>query len=237
MAPNPNIYASLLKGTHLSYKKAKIWEERVKISTTYVKFGRRYRQMVRFLLAKDANDFTLFSNSYSREYYKLPQWQRVDGDNQPVEPNATETYRQGITFDDNHWSSSDDDGTILGYDSAGKITFCESRKSGKPVHQYQMVVPGCPELKKLGNLSDNRDHEGRIYSDFDPIKRMYMEEGDGEGCDPYLNLMIERRLERKKRRERVEEGELKRVAISKHYKANLSFCSQQEEEYETRGGR
>ena len=83
MAPNPNIYAALLQGTNLNYSQAMVWEERVKTCHTYAKFGQRYRQRVRFLLAKDKGEFTLFQNSYQREYYMLPQWERIGGDNEP----------------------------------------------------------------------------------------------------------------------------------------------------------
>ena len=77
-----------------------MWENRMKTCTTYTKFGRRYRQQMRFLIAKDEDgeEFTLFHNAYRREYYKLPQWERKGGDNGPVEPMANETHKKNGTF-------------------------------------------------------------------------------------------------------------------------------------------
>jgi hypothetical protein len=213
MAPNPNIYAALLQGTNLNYSQAMVWEERVKTCHTYAKFGRRYRQRVRFLLAKDKGEFTLFQNSYQREYYMLPQWERIGGDNEPVEPQASETYKKNLTFDYNTWSSSDDDGTLLGYDGSGRTLFCEHRKSGKQVHSNQMVIPGSNELKFIEKFSDQKDDEGRIYCTFDPVKKFYYDEDLDDDDDPYLTLSIQRRLERKKRRERLVEGEQKHFRV------------------------
>jgi hypothetical protein len=121
MVPNPNIYAALLQGTNLNYQQALIWEAWVKACHTYAKFGCRYQQMVHFSLAKDKGEYTLFRNSYQREYYKLPQWERIGGDNKPGEPQASETYKKNLTFKYNTWSSSDDDGTLLGYNDFGQF--------------------------------------------------------------------------------------------------------------------
>jgi hypothetical protein len=43
-----------------------LWEDWVKTCHSYAKFGCRYRQMVRFLLAEDKGEeeYTLFQNSY-----------------------------------------------------------------------------------------------------------------------------------------------------------------------------
>jgi hypothetical protein len=62
---NTNVYASLLKA---------IWEDRVKTCHSYVQFGCRYHQKMRFLMGKEADEYTLFCNSHHQEYYKLPQW-------------------------------------------------------------------------------------------------------------------------------------------------------------------
>jgi hypothetical protein len=64
---NPNIYTALLKGLHLDYLEAMIWEAHVKTCHMYAKFGCHYSQMVRFLLAKDGDENTLFHNFYLHE--------------------------------------------------------------------------------------------------------------------------------------------------------------------------
>jgi hypothetical protein len=220
MTPTPNIYASLLKGTSLSYGQAIIWEARMKTCHRYTKFGRRYRQKMRFLLAKEADEYTLFSNSYEREYYKLPQWERDDGDNDPVEPHATETYKHNVTFDNNDWSSSDEEGTILGYDSTGDILFCQDQMSGKHVGSNQMVVPGLPSgknIKFIAKFADQRNDQGRIECNFDPIKKRYYDADLDDDDDPYLTLMIQRRCERNKRRQMLEEGEQLEMCLIKQY--------------------
>jgi hypothetical protein len=95
MPPIQQIYSSLLTSKNLDYHGGKVWENRMKSCTTYTKFGRHYCQQMRFLIAKqDGEDFTLFHNAYHREYYKLLQWERKGGDNGPVEPMATETYKK-----------------------------------------------------------------------------------------------------------------------------------------------
>jgi hypothetical protein len=206
MSHNTNIYAALLKGTNLEFGKAKVWEGRVKTCCYYAKFGRRYRQRVRFLLAKDGNEFTLFNNAYQREYYKLAQWERSDGDNEPVEPEASETYKNNKMFDDTTWSSSDEDGTLVGYDFSGTVVFCEHRLTGNSVANNQMVIPGSKKLKLLEKVVDQRDHEGRIFCTNDPIKKLFYDEDLDYDDDPYLTLTIQRRLKRKRRREKLEAG-------------------------------
>jgi hypothetical protein len=206
MTLNTNIYAALLKGTHLDFEKATVWEGRVKSCFHYAKFGRRYRQRVRFLLAKDGNEFTLFHNSYHREYYKLAQWERQYANNEPVEPEASETYKNNATFDDTTWSSSDDDGTLVGYDSSGTIVFCKHRLSGNLVANNQMVIPGSRKLKLLSKLLDQREDQGRICCTNNPIKKCFYDEDLDDDDDPYLTWTIQRRLKRKRRREKVEAG-------------------------------
>jgi hypothetical protein len=70
----------------------------------------------------------------------------IGGNNESVEPQASET-RKKVAFDYNMWSSSDDDGILLGYDGSGCTLFCKHCKSGKQVHSNQMVIPGSNELK------------------------------------------------------------------------------------------
>jgi hypothetical protein len=44
------------------------------------------------------------------------------------------------SFNNNSWSSSDDEGNLVGYFSDGnRIAFCESRRMGKLVGEMQMV--------------------------------------------------------------------------------------------------
>jgi hypothetical protein len=158
MPPSPQIYASLLTGKKLDFNGGKMWEKRVKGCTSYMKFGQRYRQKMWFLIAKDKDKFTLFHNAYSREYYKLPQWEHKQGDNGPVEPMATETYKKKVTFDYNLWSLSDKEGTLVGYDSSGNTIFCESHLTGDLVDSRQMVVPG---WKALCNLNSDKTPSGQ----------------------------------------------------------------------------
>jgi hypothetical protein len=126
------------------------------------------------LLAKDGNGFTLFHNSYHREYYKLPQWERPDADNAPVEPETSETYKINATFDETTWSSSDDDGTLVGYDSSGSVVFCKHRLSGNLVADNQMVIPGSRKLKLLAKLLDQREDQGHIFCTNYPVKKLFM---------------------------------------------------------------
>jgi hypothetical protein len=198
----PHVYRAL------THHETTVWEDRVTNCHSYAQFGRRYRQNMRFLLGKEAGRYTLFYNSFHREYYKMPQWQRVDGDNQPVEPEATETYKYNKTFDDNNWSSSDKEGTLMGYDSCGAVVFCEHRRTGKQVPSDMMVVPGADELKFLNKDDDQRDYEGQIDTSFVPIKKLSKEAEDLDDQDEsYPNLSIERTLQRRARREMQAEGE------------------------------
>jgi hypothetical protein len=223
MSPNTNIYAALLKGTHLDFGKATVWEGRVKTCFYYAKFGRRYRQRVRFLLAKDGNEFTLFQNAYQREYYKLPQWERKDADNEPVEPEASETYKNNAMFDDTTWSSSDDDGTLLGYDSSGAVVFCEHLLSGNLVAENQMVIPGSTKLKQLAKLSEQREDQGRIYCTNDPFHKLFYDEDLDDDNDPYLTYTIQRRLKRKRRRKKLEAGKQLELKVIINFEMNLPF--------------
>jgi hypothetical protein len=215
MPPKQNIYGSLLTGKKLNLDNGKVWENRVKTCTSYTKFGRRYRQSMRFLIAKDGDEFTLFHNAYRREYYKLPQWERKGGDNHPVEPMATETYKKNVTYDFNPWSSSDEEGTLVGYDSEGKTVFCESRLTGDIVSSRHMVVPGWKALFKLDSDAPQDEEHGRIKSDFDPIQKLYYDEDLDNDDDPYLTLAIQRRIERTKRREYSEQGKKTNVDIER----------------------
>jgi hypothetical protein len=211
MPPIQQIYSSLLTGKNLDYHGGKVWENRMKTCTTYTKFGRRYRQQMRFLIAKeDGEDFTLFHNAYHREYYKLPQWERKGGDNGPVEPMlATETYKNNVTFNNNQWSLSDEEGTLIGFDSSGKTMFCESRLTGELVHSRQMVVPGWKSLWELDSDAFQDEERGRIKSNYDPIKKLYYDEDLDDDDDPYLTLEIQRRLEQKTRRKCLEKQKRK----------------------------
>jgi hypothetical protein len=101
MPPSQQTYGSLLTSNKLNLVDGKVWENDVKTCKSYTKFGRRYCQSMRFLIAKDKAKFTLFHNAYHREYYKLPQWEQKGGGNHPVEPMATETYKKNVTFDFN----------------------------------------------------------------------------------------------------------------------------------------
>jgi hypothetical protein len=133
----------------------------------------------------------------------LAQWERSDGDNEPVEPEASETYKNNKTFDDTTWSSSNEDGTLVGYDSSGSVIFCEHRLSGNLVADNQMVIPGSTELKLLSKLSDQREDQGCICCTNHPIKKLFYDEDLDNDNDPYLTYTIQRRLKRKRRRKKL----------------------------------
>jgi hypothetical protein len=79
-----------------------------------------------------------------------------------------------------------------------------------------MVVPGADELKFLNKGDDQRDYEGQIDTNFDPIKKMYYDADLDDHDDPYLTLSIERTLQRKARQEMQEEGEPPKQTSSDH---------------------
>jgi hypothetical protein len=105
----------------------------------------------------------------------LPQqWECNSEDNKPVEPQASETYKNNRTFDKNTWSSSDDEGMFVGYDSSGIALFCEHRKSGKQVHSNQMVIPGTNDLQLIEKYSEQKNDQDQIDCGFVPIKNSTM---------------------------------------------------------------
>ena len=214
--PITNIYSTLLKTKLLDHALGKIWEQRVTHCDKYTQFSCRYKQNVRFLLSKTpgvspADDtFTLHRNAYNREYYQIPQWEREGGDNSPIQPQADQTYKECRSFDDNSWSSSDDEGTLVGYHSDGeRVAFCENRRTGKLVGDLEMVVPYDSDHCTLRCPAAQRDEEGRLITPNDPIKQVYYlgDSDDDEIGDPYKDLLLTRRIERKRRRHLKETGE------------------------------
>jgi hypothetical protein len=211
--PIANIYSTLLKNKKLDVKQAQVWEQRVLHCDKYTQFSRRYKQNVRFLLSKSSdNEYTLHRNAYHREYYQLPQWEREGGDNFPLQPMADQTYKECQSFDDNSWSSSDDEGNLIGYFSDGnRIAFCENRRTGKLVDELQMVVPYDSDHCNLRCAAAQRNEHGRLITTNDPIKQIYYlgDEDDDECDDPYKELALTRKIERKRRRHLKETGELR----------------------------
>jgi hypothetical protein len=98
-----------------------LWEHRVKHCVLYKEYRRCYQQTVRGMLSKDAagdGKCALLRNASAREYYMCPHWAHEGGDNEPCQPEADATYYQWQKHDDCTWSSDDDKGTLMGYNSA-----------------------------------------------------------------------------------------------------------------------
>jgi hypothetical protein len=209
--PIANIYSTMLKNKPIDQATARVWEQRVKHCDKYTQFSRRYKQNIRFLLSKDKHSsFTLHRNAYNREYYQLPQWLRNGGDNSPVQPQADQTYMECRSFDDNDWSSSDDEGTLVGYFSDGqRVAFCENRRTGKLVGELEMVRPYENTHRVLKCAAAQRDEDGRLATPNDPIKQLYYlgDEYDAACDDPYKDLALRRKIERKRRQHLKETGE------------------------------
>jgi hypothetical protein len=81
------------------------------------------------------------------------------------------------------------------------------------------VVPGWKALWKLDSDATQDKEHGRIKSNYDPIKKLYYDEDLDSDDDPYLTLDIQRRMQQKKRRELVEQGEkIKLIVITPYVK-------------------
>jgi hypothetical protein len=198
--PNRNIYTNMLRSCTLSQEKAKIWEHRVKHCVLYREYRRRYQQTVRCLLSKDsAGKFFLLKNARAREYYMCPRWAREGGDNEPCQPEADATYYKWQKHDDCTWSTDDDEGTLVGYDSDNAIVFCERKKTGQLVEKNQVVCPYIPELMTSDCLPKGVDDDGRIHAWYDDVKKKYYDE-DEDSDDPYKTKKMSRTIERKRRR-------------------------------------
>jgi hypothetical protein len=197
--PSRNIYTNMMLSQTLTDEKAKIWEHRVKHCLVYKEYRRRYQQSVRFLLTKDSGKCVLLKNKRAREYYMLPRWSREDGDNEPIEPEASATYYKWQKHNDCTWSSDDEEGTLMGYDSDNKVVFCERKKTGQLVASNQIVCPYQKDILTYDGKASAVDEDGRILAWFDDVKKKYYDE-DEDSDDPYKTKSMARDIERKRRR-------------------------------------
>jgi hypothetical protein len=100
----------------------------------YVQYKRRYQQIVRL-----RDDSTIYNRS--RWYYLAPRWLKPGGCKCPCFPKNVETYYRDAEFEDEAWSSSDEEGTIGAYDCKNKRLFYAYAKTGKKLKQGETVVP------------------------------------------------------------------------------------------------
>jgi hypothetical protein len=75
-----------------------------------------------------------------------PCWAHGGGDNEPYQPEADTTCHKWQKHDDCAWSTDNDEGTLIGYDSDNVIVFCERKKTGQLVENNQVVCSYLPEL-------------------------------------------------------------------------------------------
>ena len=199
--PTRNVYTKMMLSSTLSPEKAKIWEHRVKHCVVYKEYRRRYQQTVRVLLTKDktGGKCVLLQNKRAREYYMCPRWSREDGDNEPVQPEADATYYKWQKQNDCSWSSDDEEGTLMGYDSENKVVFCERKKTGQLVASNQIVCPYQPSIMTYDGKPSAVDDDGRILAWYDDVKKKYYDE-DEDSDDPYKTKRMARDIERKRRR-------------------------------------
>jgi hypothetical protein len=189
--PARNIYTNMLRSISLSPEKAKVWEHRVKHCVVYKEYRRRCQQTVKCLLSKDTSGkYVLLKNARAREYYMCPRWARDGGDNEPCQPEADATYYKWERHDDCTWSSNDDEGTLLGYDSDNAVVFCERKKTGQLVEMNQIVCPYQPDVMTYDGIPKAADDDGRILAWYDDVKKKY---------DPYKTKNMARDIERKRR--------------------------------------
>ena len=100
----------------------------------YVEYKRRYQQIVRL------RDDSTISN-HSRWYYFSPRWLKPGGCKCACFPKNVETYYQDAEFEDEEWSSSDEEGTIGAYDCKNKRLFYVHAKTGKKLQTGETVIP------------------------------------------------------------------------------------------------
>lgn len=121
------ICSTLLKNKTLDQALAKVWGQRVMHCDKYSQFF-CYKQNICFLLSQNPDDLFMFhSNAYTCEY---------------LQHQADLTYKECKLFNDSSWSLSNDEGTLIGYISAGeRIIVFENRRRGKSVSNLEMVLP------------------------------------------------------------------------------------------------
>jgi hypothetical protein len=100
----------------------------------YVQYKRRYQQIVCLW-----DDSTIYN--CSQWYYLSPHWLKSGGCKCPCFPKNAETYFSDTEFEDEAWSSSDEEGTIEAYDCKNMHLFYAYAKTGKKLKEGEMVVP------------------------------------------------------------------------------------------------
>jgi hypothetical protein len=200
--PNRNIYTNMVLSETLSQEQAKVWEHRVKHCVLFKEYRRRYQQVWTVLLSKNLpgdGNIALLTNKSAREYYMWPRWAREGGDNEPCQPQANATYYQWEKQNDCTWSSDDDEGTLMGYDSDLAVVFCERRKTGQLIASNQIICPYQAEVMTYDGKKGAVDDDGRILAWFDDVKKKYYDE-DEDSDDPYKTKRMARDIEQKRRR-------------------------------------
>ncbi len=100
----------------------------------YVQYKRRYQQIV--CLRDDGS-----IRNRCRWYYLSPRWLKPGGCKCSCFPKNVETYYRDAEFEDEDWSSSDEEGTIGAYDCKNKRLFYAYAKTGKQLKEGETVVP------------------------------------------------------------------------------------------------
>jgi hypothetical protein len=126
----------------------------------YVQYKRRYQQIVRL-----RDDSAIYNQI--RWYYLSPRWLKPGGCKCACYPKNVESYYKDSEFEDEDWSSSDEEGTVGAYDGKNKCLFYAYAKTGKKLKEGETVVP------YVGPIPMEQPYEdavtGRVLVTLDPI--------------------------------------------------------------------
>jgi hypothetical protein len=166
--------------------------------TWYVEYKRRYQQVVHLY-----HDGTICSRN--RWYYLWPRWLRPGGCKCACYPKNVESYYKDSEWENEDWSSSDEEGTIAAYTLENEHLFFAYSKTGEKLKPGETVLPYVGPLK----IDQTNDYDpfitGRVFVSRDKI----MEKSYDPERDPYDWYMLpvdtairkrERHLERSNRK-------------------------------------
>jgi hypothetical protein len=100
----------------------------------YVQYKRCYQQIVCL-----HDNSTIYNCSHW--YYLSPHWLKPEGCECPCFPKNVETYYGDSEFEDEDWSSSNEEGMIGAYSCKNKCLFYAYAKTGKYLKEGEMVLP------------------------------------------------------------------------------------------------
>jgi hypothetical protein len=144
----------------------------------FVEYKRCYQQTVRL-----RHDGTVWNRT--RWYYLFARWLKPGGCKCACFPKNIETYYKDSEWDNEDWSSLDEEGTIAAYDGEDKRLFYAYAKTGEKLKDGETILP------YLGPINlEQKQHDpyitGRILVTRDKI----MERHYNPAFDPYDWYML-----------------------------------------------